>query len=440
MTTVSRPYGLRRRPTYDELVQYIQRDNGEFPVHAPDRKATMIEMMSPYLSAWKTQQQATIAKKQSELAYWTKAVNGGGEGDAPFLVQQPDHDFQSVLGDVDAMVDGRENDVAQQRLEEFHRTRMELYHAIEHEDQRANAEEHYIGTPLQSDPDVQLAAHEGVPLPAVPSPDHAPSPSTETLREAALRGGRNGALSGATARGVQLLGTVGSVAAGSVARDALAGELALTSASGVLGEGLAAAGLTTLGTGLLPVAAVAGTSLLAAAGIGYATGLGTGAAQHVEQRLMTGVHWLGEEARHIAQNAGVLRAQERGVDARPAAMDLNRRQAVGPAHQVQAPTEVEHSYEQARDAIGRGIMQMNSDEINRLAAAERNDQRRGNNRRPQSGQMPMSAYGGFPGGANGPRPLTAVQSAAIEREYGNGIISRPRPSSAPVHPFGIGRG
>jgi len=440
MTTVSRPYGLRRRPTYDELVQYIQRDNGEFPVHAPDRKATMIEMMSPYLSAWKTQQQATIAKKQSELAYWTKAVNGGGEGDAPFLVQQPDHDFQSVLGDVDAMVDGRENDVAQQRLEEFHRTRMELYHAIEHEDQRANAEEHYIGTPLQSDPDVQLAAHEGVPLPAVPSPDHAPSPSTETLREAALRGGRNGALSGATARGVQLLGTVGSVAAGSVARDALAGELALTSASGVLGEGLAAAGLTTLGTGLLPVAAVAGTSLLAAAGIGYATGLGTGAAQHVEQRLATGVHWLGEEARHIAQNAGVLRAQERGVDARPAAMDLNRRQAVGPAHQVQAPTEVEHSYEQARDAIGRGIMQMNSDEINRLAAAERNDQRRGNNRRPQSGQMPMSAYGGFPGGANGPRPLTAVQSAAIEREYGNGIISRPRPSSAPVHPFGIGRG
>ena len=440
MTAVSRPYGLRRRPTYDELVQYIQRDNGEFPVHAPDRKATMIEMMSPYLSAWKTQQQATIAKKQSELAYWTKAVNGGGEGDAPFLVQQPDHDFQSVAGDVDAMVDGRENDVARQRLEEFHRTRMELYHAIEHEDQRANAEEHYIGTPLQSDPDVQLAAHEGVPLPAVPSPDHAPSPSTETLREAALRGGRNGALSGATARGVQLLGTVGSVAAGSVARDALAGELALTSASGVLGEGLAAAGLTTLGTGLLPVAAVAGTSLLAAAGIGYATGLGTGAAQHVEQRLATGVHWLGEEARHIAQNAGVLRAQERGVDARPAAMDLNRRQAVGPAHQVQAPTEVEHSYEQARDAIGRGILQMNSDEINRLAAAERNDQRRANNRRPQSGQMPMSAYGGFPGGANGPRPLTAVQSAAIEREYGNGIISRPRPSSAPVHPFGIGRG
>jgi len=414
MTTVSRPYGLRRRPTYDELVQYIQRDNGEFPVHAPDRKATMIEMMSPYLSAWKTQQQATIAKKQSELAYWTKAVNGGGEGDAPFLVQQPDHDFQSVLGDVDAMVDGRENDVAQQRLEEFHRTRMELYHAIEHEDQRANAEEHYIGTPLQSDPDVQLAAHEGVPLPAVPSPDHAPSPSTETLREAALRGGRNGALSGATARGVQLLGTVGSVAAGSVAQDALAGELALTSASGVLGEGLAAAGLTTLGTGLLPVAAVAGTSLLAAAGIGYATGLGTGVAQNVEQRLMTGVHWLGDEARHIAQNAGVLTAQERGIDARPAAMDLNRRQAVGPTRQVQPPTEVEHSYEQARDAIGM--------QTSNSAPGSRN-------RRPR-GQLPMSAYGGFPGGANGPSPL----------EYGNGIISRPRPSSAPSHPFGIGRG
>ena len=47
------PYGLHRRPTYDELVQYIKRDNGEFLVKAPDRTSTIVEMTSPYLSAWK---------------------------------------------------------------------------------------------------------------------------------------------------------------------------------------------------------------------------------------------------------------------------------------------------------------------------------------------------------------------------------------------------
>ena len=40
MTTAAelhRPYGLRRRATYDELVQYIKRDNGEFLVPTPDK-------------------------------------------------------------------------------------------------------------------------------------------------------------------------------------------------------------------------------------------------------------------------------------------------------------------------------------------------------------------------------------------------------------------
>ena len=95
------------------------------------------------------------------------------------------------------------------------------------------------------------------------------------------------------------------------------------------GEGLEAAGLTALGAGTLPLSGAVGGALLTAAAIGAVTGVGTGALGSLQGRLVTGVHWMGDELRHLAHNAGALGAQEVGIDARPAAMDLQRRSAVG---------------------------------------------------------------------------------------------------------------
>ena len=416
-----RPYGLRRRATYDELVQYIKRDNGEFLVHAPDRQSTIIEMMSPYLSAWKTQQQAMIAKKQAELAYWTLATNGGGEGDAALPMRAGDADFASIPGEIDAMVDGRENALAQHRIDEWRRTQLELNGAAEHEADRMR-HEFFIGTPAGSDPDLELAAHEGIPLPGVPPMQHEAPPSSVSLREAALQGGRMGALTGTTTRAAMLARDVAGTALqglrqGPVVSEGLGrligrqfgslsflenaaanvGRTAGMEQTGVAlgalaGEGLEAAGLTALGAGTLPLSGAVGGALLTAAAIGAVTGMGTGVAGNLEGRLMTGVHWMGDELRHLAHNAGALGAHELGVDARPAAMDLQRRQAVGPDAMVRADMAQVHSYEQARQAAG-------------LLG--------------ESGR----ANGGFPGGSSGPPPLPR----------------RVARNARPAHAHGLGR-
>ena len=421
---VKRPYGLRRRPTYDELVQYIKRDNGEFLVHAPDRQSTIVEMMSPYLSAWKTQQQAMIAKKQAELAYWTLANNGGGDGDAPLPMRAGDEDFASVPGEVDAMVDGRENALAQHRLDEWRRTQLELNGAAEREEDRMR-HEFFIGTPAGSDPDLELAAHEGVPLPGVPPMQQEAPPSQASLRDAALRGGRMGAITGTTTRAAMLARDVAGTALqglrrGPVVAEGLGrligrqyGSLSLLEnaaanvgrtagmeqtgvALGALaGEGLEAAGLTALGAGTLPLSGAVGGALLTAAAIGAVTGVGTGALGSLQGRLVTGVHWMGDELRHLAHNAGALGAQEVGIDARPAAMDLQRRSAVGPDAMVRTSAAQVHSYEQARQAAGL------------------------------LGEGNGRANGGYPGGMSGPPPLPPRRVARNAR---------------PSHAHGLGRG
>lgn len=421
---LKRPYGLRRRPTYDEMVQYIKRDNGEFLVHAPDRESTIIEMMSPYLSAWKTQQQAMIAKKQAELAYWTLATNGGGEGDAALPMRAGDADFASVPSEIDAMVDGRENALAQHRIEEWRRTQLELNGAAEHEEDRMR-HEFFIGTPSGSDPDLELAAHEGIPISGAPPMQHEAPPSSVSLREAALNGGRLGAVTGTTTRAAMLARDVGRTALqglrqGPVVTEGLGrligrqfGSLSLLEnaaanvgraagaeqtgvALGALaGEGLEAAGLTALGAGTLPLSGAVGGALLTAAALGAVTGVGSGVLGNLEGRLMTGVHWMGDELRHLAHNAGALGAHEVGIDARPAAMDLQRRQAVGPDAMVQTDMAQVHSYEQARQAAGL------------------------------LGPAHGRANGGFPGGLGGPQPLPPRRVARVAR---------------PSHAHGLGRG
>ena len=112
----TRPYGLHKRPTYDELVQYIQRDNGEFLVKAPDRSATIIETMSPYLSAWKQTQQAMIKNKQAELALWS---SDGKQGDAPLPVREGEEGWANIPTEINQMVDGHQNAMAAQRISEW---------------------------------------------------------------------------------------------------------------------------------------------------------------------------------------------------------------------------------------------------------------------------------------------------------------------------------
>ena len=132
----TRPYGLHRRPTYDELVQYIKRDNGEFLVHAPDRTSTVIEMMSPYLSAWKSTQQALINKKQAELAYW----KDGAEGDAPLPVREGEEGWANIPTEVNDMVDGRMEGMAGQRISEWQRHTAGLHAAVEQDRARQGDE------------------------------------------------------------------------------------------------------------------------------------------------------------------------------------------------------------------------------------------------------------------------------------------------------------
>ena len=441
-TEIHRPYGLHRRATYDELVQYIKRDNGEFLVHAPDRKSTIIEMMSPYLSAWKISQQAIIAQKQAQLAYWTDGTNGGGQGDAPMPLRAgPGHEdegFQSLPGTIDGMVDGRENAVAQHREEQRDRLNMYMEKASQNEhDRQRGYDQFFIG----SDPDLELADHEGVDLRPLEIPRTGPQASSESLREAAVRGGQQGALAGAAARGAQLAGSFGRGALGSLARDAFAGELGLTTLGGVVGEGVAATGLAggVLGPGLVPVLGAAAGTLLAGAALGTLTGIGTGIADNLEHRLATGVHWLGEEMGHLAHNAGAIGAQERGIDARPAPMALDWERAVGP-HQMAQPllSPPPSSYEHARVSAANSALS-SATTVSIPSASTFLPSRQSIGRPMHDIPLPN-----FPGGMNGPRPLTQVQRAALHRDHAaTSSLRSTRPPGAapgaPPHPHGLGR-
>ena len=158
----TRPYGLHRQPTYDELVQYIKRDNGEFLVHAPDRTSTVVEMMSPYLSAWKSTQQAMINKKQAELAYW----KDGAEGDAPLPVREGEEGWANIPTEVNDMVDGHMEGMAAQRISEWQRHAAGLHAAVEQDRARqgdeASLADWWAGA--APDPDIHRAMHEGVDL------------------------------------------------------------------------------------------------------------------------------------------------------------------------------------------------------------------------------------------------------------------------------------
>jgi hypothetical protein len=254
-------------------------------------------------------------------------------------------------------------------------------------------------------------------------PRTGPQPTAETLREAAVQGGRMGALSGAAAAGAQLAGSFGRGALGSLARDALAGELEFATLGGVLGEGAAAAGLAggVLGAGAVPVLGAAAGTLLAGAALGSLTGIGSGIASNLENRLATGVHWMGEEMGHLAHSAGALVAQERGIDARPAPMALDWERAVGPGRTIQPQTSTP-SYEQARqESLSSGTTVSIPGSASTFVPS----------RRGFTGDIPLP---NFPGGMNGPPPLPYVP--------GGGSGARPnatRRGAMPDHPHGLGR-
>ena len=438
-----KPYGLRRRGTYEEQVQYIKRQNGEFLVHAPDRTSTMIEMMSPYLSAWKTIQQAVINKKQAELAYWTDGSNGLGDGSAPMPMRagpgNADEAFQSIPGTINEMVDGRSNAVSQYRLEQRDRLNMHLERAARNEHERQSGYDQFF---IGSDPDLELAHHEGLDLHPLQPPQTGPPEDPETLREAAINGGRLGALTGAAARGAQLAGSFGRGALGSLARDALAGELEFTTLGGVVGEGVAATGLAggVLGPAFIPVLGAAAGTLLAGAALGTMTGIGTGIANNLENRLMTGVHWLGHEMGHLAHNAGAIEAQERGIDARPAPMALGWERAAGPDHMVQPQSAAPSSYEHARQHANSALSSATTVSLPGSASTFLPSRPlMGSAGRPMR-DIPMP---NFPGGLHGPRPLTNVERAALHREAStNPRYTRPLGATpgAPLHGHGLGRG
>ena len=203
-----------------------------------------------------------------------------------------------------------------------------------------------------------------------------------------------------------------------------------------MGEGAAAAGLAggVLGTGALPVLGAAAGTILAGAALGTMTGIGTGVANNLEHRLMTGVHWLGGEMGHLAHNAGTIEAQERGIDARPAPMALGRDRAVGPDHMAQ-PQLAHSSYEQARQHAGSGApggapsAPSSATTVSIPSASTFLPSRRGSGHAMRDMPLPN-----FPGGMHGPRPLTNVERAALHRE-----ATTTRRDARPIHGHGLGR-
>ena len=308
---------------------------------------------------------------------------------------------------------------------------MHLERAARNEEERHEShQEFFIG----SDPDLELAQHEGLDVQPLQPPRTGPQPTMESLREAAIKGGRMGALAGAATRGVQLAANFTRGAAGSLARDALAGELEFATLGGVAGEGLAAAGLTggILGAGAVPVLGAAAGTLLAGAALGSLTGMGGGIVNNLEHRLMTSIHRLGDEMGHLGHNAGALEAQERGIDARPAPMAIGWEHAAGPDRMARTQPLAPSSYSELRVAAG-GVGALSSGPSAISSATTFSIPGSGApslTPRPSMRNVPLP---NFPGGMNGPRPLTNVERMALHRQ----ASARP---GVPHHGHGLGRG
>jgi hypothetical protein len=371
---ITRPYGLHKRPTYDELVQYIQRDNGEFLVKAPDRSATILETMSPYLSAWKQTQQAMMKKKQAELALWS---SDGKQGDAPLPVREGEEGWANIPTEINQMVDGHQNAMAAQRISEWQRHAAGMHVAASNDQARQHDEASLADwwQGMAPDPDIHRAMHEGIDLePHVPPPAIPPS-TAQSLHDAIVGSAHTGAVAGVAGRSA-LLGrdmamtglrgmSEGPVVSGGaigrlVGRQAGSlslwenaavnvGEVGLERAGALglatVGEGLELAGLGVLGAGTLPLVGAVGGALGVAALTGAALGVGQG-----------GVHWLSDQTSAAAHNIGAFFHQGRGVDARPRPTDhtsLNMVEALGPERMIQGdPTAQSSTYDHLRQVTG----------------------------------------------------------------------------------------
>ena len=324
MKAVQRPYGLRERSTYEEVVQYIKRDNGEFLVPKPDRDATIVEMMSPYLSAWKVEQQAMMAKKQAQLAFWS---NDGNQGAPPLPLQAGDEDFKSVPGTIDSTVTGAREAWDDEQRNLYERGAREVHRAAQHHVER-QAEMYQIGT-YGGDADMELAQHLGIDLqPVTPPETEAPS-EAESLRDAFLHRGRQGALAAA--------GGAGSASAS----EAIAGVLGGASLVEAVGATVGVAA----GAAAWPVAAAVGGALLTSAAIGGFIGGGAGVAQNLEERAGARIHFVSDNLQNLAARSGTLWANRHGMDPHRIE-DVHGRQALGPDRMVRPVPEL--GYDHAR--------------------------------------------------------------------------------------------
>ena len=153
---------------------------------------------------------------------------------------------------------------------------------------------------------------------------------------------------------------------------------------------------------------------------------------NLERRLTTSIHRLGDEIGHLGHNAGALEAQERGINARPAPMAIGWEQAAGPDRMVRTQPLAPPSYEHARQQTGSALSSATTVSIPGSASTFLPSRPlQGSAGRPtRDVSMPN-----FPGGMNGPRPLSNVERAVIYRE----ASTNPR-YARPQHGNGLGRG
>ena len=401
MKTVQRPYGLRERSTYEEVMQYIKRDNGEFLVPKPDRESTIVEMMSPYLSAWKVEQQAMLAKKQAQIAFWS---SDGDQGAVPLPIQAGDEDFRSVPGTIDSMVNGAREAWDNEQRDLYDRSAQEVHRAAQRHVDR-QAEMYHIGTG-SGDADMELAQHLGHDLQPVTPPAREKPQSAESLRDAFLHRGRQGALANTLAAG-------GTMASGALA--GLWGGASLAEAVGAT-VGVAA------GSAAMPVAAAVGGTLLGAAAIGGLIGGGAGVAQNLEERAGTRIHFVSESLQNLADRSGTMWANRHGMDPHRIE-DVHGRQALGPDRMVRPELPGDLGYDHARH---QAVTPMASQALRGAGvgtmppSAPPRTQRRGG-----LGQHPIP---NFPGGERGP----------VEYPRPSGPSGGGRPPR-PGHMNGLGR-
>ena len=405
MKAVQRPYGLRERSTYEEVMQYIKRDNGEFLVPKPDRESTIVEMMSPYLSAWKVEQQAMLAKKQAQIAFWS---SDGDPGAAPLPLQAGDDDFKSVPGTIDSMVNGAREAWDNEQRNMYERGAQEVHReAQRHVDRQT--EMYQIGTD-SGDADMELAQHLSHDLQPVTPPATEEPQSAESLRDAFLHRGRQGALANTLAAG-------GTMASGALA--GLWGGASLAEAVGAT-VGVAA------GTAALPVAAAVGGTLLGAAAIGGLIGGGAGVAQNLEERAGTRIHFVSDSLQNLADRSGTLWANRHGMDPHRIE-DVHGRQALGPDRMARPVPELgyDHARHQAVTPMasqalrGAGVGTMPST----IPSAPPRTRRRGG--------LEQHPIPNFPGGERGHVEYPAIHPRASGPSGGR----PPRPG----HGNGLGR-